>query len=456
MNLVVFLGPTLDRREAEALVDATVLPPVSMGDVYAVARDRPWGIAIIDGAFDRVPSVWHKEILWAMSRGVHVYGSSSMGALRAAELHTFGMIGVGSVFEAYRDGTLTDDDEVAVVHGPAGVGYAAGSEAMVNIRATLEAARDAGLIPPAIHDHLVRLAKATHYADRSWARLWEAAAQTSSMPPGSLDALRAWLPSGRRDVKADDARRLLAHIRETRGTTPGPKEVGYRFHGTTFWEELRSAVARRPLVAAPDPAALPDDAVLEEVRITGDPYRHLRERALVRMLALEVAERDGEAAPPVAPLSDDAPRTPGFSSSERARLRAHDALCDRIRRRYAHNLGMSLRDEMRSAGQFESFDARARRKQEVLARRGLENPGCAEAGVAEPELWSWFFREVLARDVPPDLDAWAADHDFEDRDVMRRAVLREWVFRRSSGSRSWNGSDPREGARPHATPGFDA
>lgn len=39
--------------------------------------------------------------------------------LRAAELHSFGMEGVGRILESYRDGILTDDDEVALVHGPA-------------------------------------------------------------------------------------------------------------------------------------------------------------------------------------------------------------------------------------------------------------------------------------------------------------------------------------------------
>src|SRR5688572_32760283 len=51
--------------------------------------------------------------------GVRVFGAASMGALRAAELQPFGMIGVGQVFQAYRRGHLTDDDEVAVAHGPA-------------------------------------------------------------------------------------------------------------------------------------------------------------------------------------------------------------------------------------------------------------------------------------------------------------------------------------------------
>ncbi|MBV5331336.1 tfuA protein, partial [bacterium] len=63
--------------------------------------------------------------------------ASSMGALRAAELHVFGMVGIGRVFADYRDLIHEDDDEVAVIHGPAELGYPALSEAMVNIRATI-------------------------------------------------------------------------------------------------------------------------------------------------------------------------------------------------------------------------------------------------------------------------------------------------------------------------------
>ena len=58
-------------------------------------------IGIVDGYFEGVLSVWHKEILWAMAEGIHVFGSASMGALRAAELHPFGMHGTGRIFEAF-------------------------------------------------------------------------------------------------------------------------------------------------------------------------------------------------------------------------------------------------------------------------------------------------------------------------------------------------------------------
>ena len=54
----------------------------------------PGAIGVIDGYFDGVPSVWHKEILWALSQGIRVFGGASMGALRAAELDGFGMTGV--------------------------------------------------------------------------------------------------------------------------------------------------------------------------------------------------------------------------------------------------------------------------------------------------------------------------------------------------------------------------
>ncbi|HLE83613.1 MAG TPA: TfuA domain-containing protein, partial [Thermoanaerobaculia bacterium] len=141
MKAFIFCGPTLTSGEGAAELDAVFLPPAAQGDVYRATLERPWGIGIVDGYFERLPAIWHKEILWALSRGVHVFGSASMGALRAAELAAFGMEGVGAVFEAFRDGELEDDDEVAVLHGPAESDYRGVTDAMVDIRATLAAAR---------------------------------------------------------------------------------------------------------------------------------------------------------------------------------------------------------------------------------------------------------------------------------------------------------------------------
>ena len=142
MTVVVFTGPTLRQAEAEARLGGIVLPPARQGDIWrAVHAHKPVAIGLIDGVFFHEPAVWHREILWAMAEGVHVFGAASMGALRAAELAPFGMQGVGRVFEALRDGLwpgfaepFEDDDEVAVIHAPAELGHAPLSDAMVDLR----------------------------------------------------------------------------------------------------------------------------------------------------------------------------------------------------------------------------------------------------------------------------------------------------------------------------------
>src|SRR5438552_17040297 len=104
MNVFIFTGPTISPVEASAELKAVCLPPAAEGDVYRVTLKRPQAIGIIDGYFQSVPTVRHKEILWAMTRGIHVFGSASIGALRAAELAPCGMEGVGTTLELYRDG----------------------------------------------------------------------------------------------------------------------------------------------------------------------------------------------------------------------------------------------------------------------------------------------------------------------------------------------------------------
>jgi hypothetical protein len=232
MSVVVFLGPSLSVPEARAILDARYLPPARRGDILAAIRaHRPETVALIDGYFEQVPSVWHKEILWALGQGIRVCGAASMGALRAAELSQFGMIGAGRIFEAYRSGRFApfddpfeDDDEVAVVHGPEGVGYAS-TEALVDIRATLAAAADAGVLAPAARDAIAATAKALFYKRRSWAAVLHGRPEAP--------ALRAWLPANRIRQKALDAGLLLGRIRDG---LPRAAPPPFRFERTLLWE----------------------------------------------------------------------------------------------------------------------------------------------------------------------------------------------------------------------------
>ncbi len=210
MNPVVFLGPSLPLAEARSILDAEYFPPIAQGDLTRLMREKSRVIVIIDGRFDDIPAVWHNEILFAMERGTSVIGAASMGALRAAELARYGMVGIGAVYQAFRRGWLEDDDEVAVVHAPAEFQWTPLSEAMVNIRGSIRAAVRRGLLSPAEGAAVVAAAKELHYPERRWERL----ARMAEKSGGDLAArVRRIGAECRVDIKARDARAALVRAR---------------------------------------------------------------------------------------------------------------------------------------------------------------------------------------------------------------------------------------------------
>src|SRR3954468_20307934 len=100
-SIAVFLGPSLPQTRARSILEAAYYPPARKGDIYRVMTSGVDTILLIDGLFHNTPSVWQRELLDAVEEGFSVFGASSMGALRAAELHTFGMKGHGVVFDWY-------------------------------------------------------------------------------------------------------------------------------------------------------------------------------------------------------------------------------------------------------------------------------------------------------------------------------------------------------------------
>lgn len=238
--VIVFVGPTVPAQDVRrVLPHAHILPPAACGDVLAACESSPLALAIVDGYFDHQLSVWHKEILWALRAGIRVYGAASMGALRAAELAEFGMVGVGQIFGWFVDGTLEDDDEVALIHGPAEVGYRALSDAMVNIRVTLRRAHEAGVISEATSLALIGIAKSLFYPERSFQRIIDIAERDSRL--SQVERLREWLPAGAVDQKREDALAMLARVRDDlrRMTEEGPPVRSFHFEYTEAWHELR-------------------------------------------------------------------------------------------------------------------------------------------------------------------------------------------------------------------------
>jgi hypothetical protein len=238
----VFLGPTMPLPDAKKLCAAHYLPPVRMGDVYALLAKRPSTIAIIDGTFQNAPAVWHKEILFALTAGVRVIGASSMGALRAAELHAFGMEGVGVIFEAFRDGRYEDDDEVAVAHAAREHGYRPLSEAMVNVRYALTEAARRELISESTGETLVRLTKGMFYPLRAWPMVLQAG-RDADLPADELAALERYVRTEKPNAKRADAIQLLSQL-----ANEAPRTISaapFTFEATWFWNKLLTTERRR-------------------------------------------------------------------------------------------------------------------------------------------------------------------------------------------------------------------
>lgn len=126
-----------------------------------------------------------------MARGTRVFGAASMGALRAAELDGHGMIGVGKIYQAYRDGRLTGDDEVALIHATERLRWAPLSLPLVEVRATLVALCRSGTIPVEQARRLRDVASAIHFTERDWPALrqrWTSTGACDGATAGAIEA----------------------------------------------------------------------------------------------------------------------------------------------------------------------------------------------------------------------------------------------------------------------------
>jgi len=210
---VVFLGPSLEHSEALRLApNAVLLPPAKMGDVLsAIPRFKPHSIAIIDGSFLSTMSVFHKEILYAIDQGIWVLGSSSMGALRAAECDRYGMIGIGEIYEALRSGAIDNDADVALAHGDEESGFAAVSTAMVTIRATLQALVEEGRVLEAEAAAFCEGQQRRWFPDRSVGEII-GFLQERLVGEDRLSIVRACLRNHSHDPKRSDAIALLRSL----------------------------------------------------------------------------------------------------------------------------------------------------------------------------------------------------------------------------------------------------
>ncbi len=430
MNAVVFLGPTLVEQDITPYANLEFRPPVRQGDLYAATLSHPRAIGIIDGYFDGHPAVLHKEILWALTRGIAVFGASSMGALRAAELHPFGMRGVGRIFEAYRDGELTDDDEVALIHGPPETGYVHLSEPMVNIRATLESAVRERVLDEATGAHLEAVAKKWFYQARNWPDLISEIGDAQR-----AERLSSWLKAGKVDRKRLDGLELLAQLDAFVRGGARPEPPTFHFEWTENWH---NAPWRDGTLRDDEKTNVQEEGILDELRLWGD-YAQLRRDALLRLLA----RSEGDSTPDrqaVRRVTDEFrsqrglmqqtdligwARENGTDLDGFERLLADEARVETLARDRDAELHRGILDRLRVLDLYGGY------REKALAR--LQSVSTS-APLPRVLLSTWYFEKRLGRPVPDDLSDHARSIGLASLDKFYELLAREYTFATTQAS----------------------
>lgn len=214
VKIIIYTGLSISFDEAKEILDShddievIYERPIKRGDLNIALKKNPDIIGIIDGVFHQNSAVGHKEILNAMKSGIQVFGASSMGALRASELDTLGMIGIGYCYEQYRTGIIDSDDDVAVMLDSESL--EALSVPLINMRYIFTNAVSDNVITEEEKEKLLSIAKKTYYPKRNYSLILKESDLNDAKKEKLIDYIRQ-----SEDIKKEDAKQLLNCIKST-------------------------------------------------------------------------------------------------------------------------------------------------------------------------------------------------------------------------------------------------
>ena len=213
IKIIIYAGLSIPFNEAKEILDThdnievIYKRPIQRGDLVQALKEHPAIIGIIDGVFHQNSAVGHKEILNVMKNGIKVYGASSMGALRASELDTLGMIGVGYVYNQYASGEVDSDDDVAVMLDSETLQPL--SEPLINMKYVFTNAVSENILTEDEKEELLKIAKKTYYPKRNYAQTLSESSLDNDKKTELIDFIRT-----SPDIKKEDAKELLKTIKE--------------------------------------------------------------------------------------------------------------------------------------------------------------------------------------------------------------------------------------------------
>ena len=208
---VIFLGPSLSREKAIKILDADYRLPAKKGDLLQLILKEVDIVGLVDGYFlqDYPPTPIEVYNL-VRKRNVKVFGSSSLGALRAVELEKYGMIGIGKIFRLFREGILESDDEVAVTFTDY-TNYK--SEALIDIRYNLFLAQKYKIIDNRTGRSILKVSKQTYFPYRTYEDILDKCKLKYPEINSQVESFRSYILNNKKSLKERDAVRLLKHIK---------------------------------------------------------------------------------------------------------------------------------------------------------------------------------------------------------------------------------------------------
>ncbi len=345
------------------------------------------------------------------------------------------MEGVGRIFEAFRDGVLEDDDEVALLHAPAELGYQPLTEPMVNIRATLAKAVREGVVGAASQRSVTAVAKALFYQERAWPTVLSRAGD-AGVARADLKALSAFCEQSRVDQKRLDA---LAMLRSMRNAPAEAAPVAFHLEETWLSEAAKQAARReRPACEAAD------TAVLDDLRLRGKEWRALYRRALDRLALKAHAQRRNSQVndEDVIAELDRIRRLHRLESAEElngylrdndldhesfVRLAREKLQVASLRRRWDPSVATEVVNAMKLKGAYAPIKSR---------QRELTGLPTAQPRPQDQEILAWYVRTRLEGRAPPDLLIHARSIGFPDLTAFLAALRREWASRAEPSGRA--------------------
>jgi hypothetical protein len=219
---IIFIGPSLNHDKARRIFQADYRAPAKKGDLmmlltsYSKSTEEPNStnfVGLVDGLFLQDYPPTPIEVYQLLSnKNFHVVGGASIGALRVIELEKFGMVGIGKIFELFRNGATDADDEVAVTFQQ-GAGEDIQSEAMIDIRFNLFVACRKQIITDRVKRAIAKTAKSIYFPYRNYTHVLEQTRLDFPELSTQLDSFSAYINENRLSLKEHDAIKVVEYIK---------------------------------------------------------------------------------------------------------------------------------------------------------------------------------------------------------------------------------------------------